>query len=320
MEDLVSTLTTGLIISLIFIALSYFFWKKFDKPTPLMIEREEERKQIKEERRMWRKVENQMKVEQEEAEERAAYERRKAEERARAIIPEKEVVTSAWSMLGVEKSTTGTPDEASGETFKQGDDANLEHRPVTLDASDLEQGDDADLMQAPDLVQVRQDEGVLDSPEEPDWELIERMRKLGEVSEEERDLLPEAPDLPHVQVLDEESNGDSPDEEFEPTETVYESPSDEESDVGEEVVDEAVEPKLIQDVNNDEGEAEDVDVEQEYVHNDVEGVEISSPSETSAEVESQSTTETDESLNVGNFDLPSPETSEDDAWHDVSWS
>ena len=320
MEDLVSTLTTGLIISLIFIALSYFFWKKFDKPTPLMIEREEERKQIKEERRMWRKVENQMKVEQEEAEERAAYERRKAEERARAIIPEKEVVTSAWSMLGVEKSTTGTPDEASSETFKQGDDANLEHRPVSLDASELDQVDDADLLQAPDLVQVRQDEGVTDSPKEPDWELIERLRKLGEVSEEERDLLPEAPELPEVPDIDEESNTDLLDEDIEPSENLVEPPSDEELDVGDDVVEEAVEPQLSQDGGFDEDEANEVDIEQEHVPQDIEGVESPLPIESPAEAESQSTTEYDDTQNVGNFDLPSPVSSEDDFWNDVSWS
>lgn len=320
MEDLVSTLTTGLIISLIFIALSYFFWKKFDKPTPLMIEREEERKQIKEERRMWRKVENQMKVEQEEAEERAAYERRKAEERARAIIPEKEVVTSAWSMLGVEKSTTGTPEEASSETFKQGDDANLDHRPVSLNARELEQVDDTDLLQAPDLVQVRQDEGVTNSPEEPDWELIERLRKLGEVSEEERDLLPEAPELPDVPDIDEESNTDLLDEDIEPSENLVEPPSDEELDVGDEVVEEAIEPQLNQHDGIDEDETKDVDIEQEHVAQDLEGVESPSLVESPAEVESQSTTENDDTQNVGNFDLPSPVSSEDDFWNDVSWS
>lgn len=320
MEDLVSTLTTGLIISLIFIALSYFFWRKFDKPTPLMIEREEERKQIKEERRMWRKVENQMKVEQEEAEERAAYERRKAEERARAVIPEKEIVTSAWNMLGVEQNTTGSPNEVSSETFKQGDDANLEHRPVSLDASELVQVDDSDLLQAPDLVQVRQDEGVTNHPEEPDWELIERIRKLGEVSEEERDHLPEAPDLPEVPDLDEESNGDSPDEDFEPTENVIITPSDEELDHGNEMVDEVVEPQLSQHDGFDEDGVEEVDIEPEHVHLDVEDVASSSPSEPPAEEDSQLTTENDESQHVGNFDLPSPEASEDDFWDDVSWS
>jgi hypothetical protein len=320
MEDLVSTLTTGLIISLIFIALSYFFWKKFDKPTPLMIEREEERKQMKEERRMWRKVENQMKVEQEEAEERAAYERRKAEERARAIIPEKDVVTSAWSMLGVEQNATSTPNEASSETFKQGDDANLEHRPVSFDASELEQVDDTDLLQAPDLVQVRQDEGVTDSPEEPDWELIERMRKLGEVSEEERDLLPDAPDLPDVPDLDEDSNGDSIDQDDEPIENEVETPLENEADVGDEVVEEAEEPQLNQDDGFDEDEANEVEIEQEHVLLDLEGEEVPSSSESTAEAESQPTTEIDGTLNVGNFDLPSPVASEDDFWDDVSWS
>ena len=319
MENLVSTLTTGLIISLIFIALSYFFWKKFDKPTPLMIEREEERKQIKEERRMWRKVENQMKVEQEEAEKRAAYERRKADERARSIIPEKEIVTNAWSMLGVEENTTGAPKEASSETFKQGDDANLEHRPISLDASEFEQVDDTDLLQAPDLVQVRQDEGVTNHPEEPDWELIERMRKMGEVSEEERDLLPDAPELPELPELpnvDEEVNGDLLDEEVEPIEKVMLASFDNESDDGGEMVEDGPEPQLSQ----HDGFDEDETTEHEHVHLDGEGMESGSSSESPAEVESQPAKENDESQNVGNFDLPSPEALKDDVWNDVSWS
>ena len=68
MSELWDTLTTGLILSLLFIGVSYFFWKRYDKPTPLMIERQEEKARLKEERKTWREVEARIRAEQEEAE------------------------------------------------------------------------------------------------------------------------------------------------------------------------------------------------------------------------------------------------------------
>ena len=56
MSELWDTLTTGLIVSLVFIAVSYFFWKRYDQPTPLMIERQEEKARLKEERQTWQEV------------------------------------------------------------------------------------------------------------------------------------------------------------------------------------------------------------------------------------------------------------------------
>ena len=79
MSELWETLTIGLVLSLLFIGVSYLFWKRYDKPTPLMIERQEEKARLKEERQTWREVESRMRAEQEEAELTAAYERRKAE-------------------------------------------------------------------------------------------------------------------------------------------------------------------------------------------------------------------------------------------------
>ena len=70
MSELWDTLTTGLVLSLVFIAISYLFWKRYDKPTPLMIERQEEKERLKEERDTWRQVEAKMQAEKEEAERR----------------------------------------------------------------------------------------------------------------------------------------------------------------------------------------------------------------------------------------------------------
>ena len=107
MSELWETLRTGLVLSLLFIGVSYFFWRRYDRPTPLMIERKEEKERLKEERRTWREVEARMRAENEEAELKAAYERRKAEERARAVVPDTAEVKEAWKSLGVasQKST-----------------------------------------------------------------------------------------------------------------------------------------------------------------------------------------------------------------------
>ncbi|MDA0714968.1 MAG: hypothetical protein O3A74_00190 [archaeon] len=298
MEDLVSTLTTGLIISLIFIAISYFFWRKFDKPTPLMIEREEERRQLKEEHRMWRKVENQMKVEQEEAEERAAYERRKAEERARAVIPEKEIVTSAWSTLGLDAPPN--QEVTSSERFATGQDANENHRALSLDPSELEQVDDTDLLSAPDMVQVRQDEGVQElPPQAPDWELIERMKKLGEVSEEEKENLPEAPDLPYLEDLDEE-------DEIENVEVDIETPPEITDDFEQQEHD----TETLENVGNE----DNIDVQIEESHEEKEPLIVRSEIEDAQSIEPVLTKDS------CNFDIEHrTDSNEPDFWTDVSW-
>lgn len=201
MSELWDTLTTGLILSLLFIGVSYFFWKRYDKPTPLMIERQEEKARLKEERKTWREVEARMRVEQEEAELKAAYEQRKAEERARAAVPASTEVKDAWKSLGVE-----APKPATFEV--KGEDANAGLRP--LDQTDLgeEVASDDDVLNAAELVQVRQDKGVQPDAEEPDWELIE---KLEEIAEKEEIVLPDVPEAPDLDAVAAESSEESAD-------------------------------------------------------------------------------------------------------------
>ena len=211
MSELWETLTTGLIVSLLFIGVSYFFWRRYDKPTPLMIERQEEKARLREEQRTWRQVEAKMRAEQEEAELKAAYERRKAEERARAVIPASTEVKDAWKSLGVAVPTEPATFEANGE------DANADLRP--LDQSDLAATvvSDEDVLNAQEPVQVRQDQGVQPEPEEPDWELIE---KLEEIAGKEEIVLPDVPEAPDldavagqsVDVADSQDAVPSPDE------------------------------------------------------------------------------------------------------------
>ena len=67
MEDLVRTLVTGLIVSIVFLAIAYAFWKRYDKPTEKMIEHQEGKAKMRHERKMWRAVEEQMSREKAEA-------------------------------------------------------------------------------------------------------------------------------------------------------------------------------------------------------------------------------------------------------------
>jgi hypothetical protein len=207
MSELWETLTTGLIVSLVFIGLSYFFWRRYDQPTPLMIERQEEKERLREEQRTWRQVEAKMRAEQEEAELKAAYERRKAEERARAMVPVSTEVNDAWKSLGV----SPLEHEASTTFTAEGEDANAANR--ASDQSELTEGgaDDGDVLNVQDLVQVRQDTGVQPGAEEPDWELIERLSEIAEQEEIE------VPDVPSAPDLDAPSIAESPPAEPEPT-------------------------------------------------------------------------------------------------------
>ena len=191
MSELWETLTTGLIVSLLFIGVSYLFWKRYDRPTPLMLERKEEKERLSEERKTWREVEARMRAESEEAELKAAYERKKAEERARAVVPDTTDVREAWKSLGVasQKSTT---------TFESQDgNANTALQPVDQTALGEPSVDDDDLLSAVDPVLVRQDNVVQTGAEEPDWDLIER---LGEIADKDEIVLPDVPEAPDLEA------------------------------------------------------------------------------------------------------------------------
>jgi len=192
MSELWETLTTGLILSLLFIGVSYLFWRRYDRPTPLMIERQEERDRLKEERKTWREVEARMRADQEEAELKAAYERRKAEERARSVVPASTEVKDAWKSLGVAAPTESITFETKGE------DANADLRPLDQTALSETVASDDDVLNATELVQVRQDQGVQPGAEEPDWELIEKLEEIASKDEVVLPDVPEAPDLDAV--------------------------------------------------------------------------------------------------------------------------
>ncbi|MED5498071.1 MAG: hypothetical protein VX382_07775, partial [Candidatus Thermoplasmatota archaeon] len=161
-------------------------------PTPLMIERQEERDRLKEERKTWREVEARLRAEQHEAELKAAYERRKAEERARAVVPASTEVKDAWKSLGVSAPAESTTFEGKGE------DANADLRPLDQTSLSEAVASDDDVLNAADPVQVRQDPGVQLGAEEPDWELIEKLEEIASKDEIVVPDVPEAPDLDAV--------------------------------------------------------------------------------------------------------------------------
>lgn len=204
MSELWETLTTGLVLSLLFIGVSYLFWKRYDKPTPLMIERQVEKERLKEERKTWREVESRMRAEQEEAELKAAYERRKAEERARAVIPASTEVKDAWKSLGV-----SVPEPTTFEN--EGEDANAALRPTHQTDLGETTISDEDVLNAAELVQVRQDRGVQPGAEEPDWELIE---KLEEIANKDDIVLPDVPAAPDLDAVNDRSTDRPPDSEL----------------------------------------------------------------------------------------------------------
>jgi hypothetical protein len=144
MDDLVETLVIGLLVSLILIVIAWWFWKRFDQPSEAQIEREESIAKKKEETRMWRAVEAQMAQEQAELDKKALFEQRKAEERARAIPPPMSEVSNAFAAFGSQPNTTEPSHSESAEQI----DAEPEI-------------DDLDILEIPDLIEVRQDKGVV---------------------------------------------------------------------------------------------------------------------------------------------------------------
>ena len=210
MEELVKTLLTGLILAIVFIAISYFFWKRFDKPTEKMIENQQSKAKLSHERKMWRAVEAQMTSEQATAEEEAIYQRRKADERERAKPPEQGVVSNAWASLGMENidNTAPTTSPIEEKNFED-NSSNDSNQPTTIGESEIEEEDDSDVLLVQTPIAVRQDGETLDEVAEeqiveapnspPDWQLVEKLSQLSqsEVTQEvPHPELPQAPDLP----------------------------------------------------------------------------------------------------------------------------
>ena len=188
MDDLVETLAIGLIVSLILIVVSWWFWKRYDRPSEAQLEREESIAKKKEETRMWRTVEAQMSHEKAALEEKALYERRKAEERARAMPPPSSEVSDAFAAFSAERQAKPS--------FEQSEPAPSAE--AALAESMFEIRDD-DVLDIEEPVEVRQDQGVLleegqalpDMPEDVEVEDVEPEDETFNIEQ----AIPPAPDL-----------------------------------------------------------------------------------------------------------------------------
>lgn len=201
MAELWETLSIGLVVSLLFIGISYLFWRRYDQPTPLMIERAEEKARLRDEQRTWREIEAKVRAEMADAEERAWLDRQRAEKAARAMAPEPAEMSGAWASLGMAAPQVEAqrPTESTAFEFEpEGANKNAEHRAQVGLGQVTMEADDGDVLDAPELVQVRQDEGVQGLPDAPDWELVE---KLAEIASKEDVELPDVPGAPDLDAL-----------------------------------------------------------------------------------------------------------------------
>ena len=150
MSDLVKTLITGFLTSIILLLLVYFFWKLYDRPSKKQLEVEEITREKRKEERMWRAIEADMAREREQIEAQALIQRKQADLRARAQPPAAGVMQTALATLDAP-----TDGEAYLARFKP-DISGIEEILVDENLASTE-ADDSDVLLAPDIVEVRID-------------------------------------------------------------------------------------------------------------------------------------------------------------------
>ena len=204
MSDLVRTLVTGFLTSIILLFLVYWFWKLYDRPSKKQLELQEEKREKRKEERMWQAIEAEMEKEREQAEALALIERKKAEMRARAQPPAAGIMQNALATLDA-------PTE--GEEYNQRFKPEISEIQEILVDENIEQEeiDDSDVLLAPELVEVRQDEGSNDS--EISEELLEI--ESTEETDKEADEEPATSDLAETDSDDTETEPPVPEEEDE---------------------------------------------------------------------------------------------------------
>ena len=161
MEPLVQWLLGGFILSLLFIVIARWFWKRFDKPSEAALEWQKEQEEKKKEREVWESVEMQMRREAEEAERKAAFQVRREVAANSGTSLDAKTVAKAFESLG----TTSPPTSQEGT------------------------------------------EQESDEPQEPDWELVDRLKRIAgsdDAKEIPHPELPHAPNLPDISSEDSE--------------------------------------------------------------------------------------------------------------------
>ena len=206
LNDLVEGLVTGLVIATILIPIVWWFWKRFDRPSEELIEYQEAKAKQKEEAQMWAQIEQDMRNQEQVAKQAAANALAKIEARKRAESIKSVDVANAWSSLGmseveVSKTEVQTKKQESSDTHAKGasslDDSGLEEElnvddllatgPLTKVRSD-----------APEIETGKADAVIEYNTQEPDWELIQKLKEIadGEATiPEGAEDLPEAPNL-----------------------------------------------------------------------------------------------------------------------------
>ena len=206
LNDLVEGLVTGLVIAIILIPIVWWFWKRFDRPSDELIEYQEAKAKQKEEAQMWAQIEQDMRNQEQVAKQAAANALAKIEARKRAESIKSVDVANAWSSLGmteveVSKTEVQAKEQESTDTHAKGasllDDSGLEEElnvddllatgPLTKVRSD-----------APEIETGKADAVIEYNTQEPDWELIQKLKEIadGEATMPEgAEDLPEAPNL-----------------------------------------------------------------------------------------------------------------------------
>ena len=101
MEPLVRWLLGGFVVSLLFIAVARWFWKRYDQPSEAALEWQKEQEEKRQERKVWESVEMQMRREAEEAEQKAAFQLKREAAASSGTAPDTKTVSKAFESLGV---------------------------------------------------------------------------------------------------------------------------------------------------------------------------------------------------------------------------
>lgn len=220
MSDLVRSLITGFLTSIVLLFLVYWFWKLYDRPSKKQLELQEEKREKRKEERMWQAIEAEMEKEREQAEALALIERKKAEMRARAQPPAAGIMQNALATL---------------DSPTEGDEYNDRFKPEISEIQEIlvdenieqEEIDDSDVLLAPDIVEVRQDEVSSDSEITDELLDTELSIETEEVNEGTNDREEEtvADDLAETESDDTNSNELEPEDQ---EEVDWDKPSDEE--------------------------------------------------------------------------------------------
>ena len=220
MSDLVRSLITGFLTSIVLLFLVYWFWKLYDRPSKKQLELQEEKREKRKEERMWQAIEAEMEKEREQAEALALIDRKKAEMRARAQPPAAGIMQNALATL---------------DSPTEGDEYNDRFKPEISEIQEIlvdenieqEEIDDSDVLLAPDIVEVRQDEGSSDSEITDELLETELSIETEEVNEGTNDREEEtvADDLAETESDDTNSNELEPEDQ---EEVDWDKPSDEE--------------------------------------------------------------------------------------------